>query len=850
LTDIEGSTRLWQQRRKEMHAATTRHDALAVEVVSRHDGTLVKDRGEGDSLFCVFAQATDAVTAACALQQVFLAEPWATGTPLRVRMALHTGEADQRDGDYYGPTVNRCARIRAAGHGGQILLSDATRALSQSDLPPDATLRDCGTHRLRDVGEEHLWQLLHPALPSDFPPLLTLDPQRHNLPLPPTPFLGREAETADWYALLLQPTTRLLTLSGFGGMGKTRAALHLAERCLEDFPNGVWWVGLEEARSSEEMIQRIALQLRLSLQPSPSVKEQVGSFLRDRRLLLALDNVEQVADAADVVNDLLNTAPGIRCLVTSRRALGLRAEAVVEIPPLPAADAERLFVERARACQSDFGLTAENAADIAQLCRRLEGMPLAIELAAARIVGMTPRQMLPRLNERFRLLQTRAPDLPPRQRALHAAIDWSYCLLTPEDRALFAQLGVFVGGFTLEDAEAVCEAWDVFEGVMELRRNSLFRAETDPHTQETRFLMPESLREYANERLRETEDMGRAVRQRHADYFQRFAQARLDTLRTPQEAAALQQMETNDGNLRAAMEWARETTQPALQAKLALAVGLPLQRRGFHREAVGPIQAGLDALTALQAAQPALYARLLRERAGLHLDHLEWAEARQRAQEALVLFQQSGDLPGQAHAENLLGQAAIEEQAFAEARDHFAHALAQYERTQDALHAAIVHNNLGIVECRDTSGDRTRARQHLEEALRLRRLHADWHGLAETLNNLGFLAFEQGDMDEAERCYTEALQHERTLRHTFGIARALCNLGEVAAARDENEPACRLFAASEYLFHEVKSPYAAYATDLLTDTAAKQSVPLADLRQAVQDTPLETLIAWTAAAGP
>jgi predicted ATPase/class 3 adenylate cyclase len=605
-TDIEGSSELSERYQAAFEPVREEHFRLLREAAARWNGIEVGTAG--DSLVLVFAEPSDAVRWAVEAQRALLQHAWpllpsppphpplekggpggvrASGVRVepRVRIGLHTGEpfvSRRPDGapDCFGPAVNRAARVEEAAHGGQILLSEATRAPALPALPPEIAFHNHGTHRLRGVGEEHLWQALHPGLPRDFPPLRTLNPERHNLPLPPTPFIGREAEIAAWHERLLRPATRLLTLTGFGGMGKTRAALHLAELCAGEFADGVWWIALEEARTAGDVIRRIVRQMRVPVQPHPATEVQLANYLSDRRLLLVLDNVEQVAGAADAIRDLLQAAPGVTCLVTTRRALDLQAEHVVELRPLPASDAERLFLDRARARQVGFDLTDENAADVAELCRHLDGIPLAIELAASRIVGMTPREILHRLNERFRLLQTRAPDLPTRQRALRAAIDWSYDLLAEEDRSLFAQLAVFAGGFTMEDAEAVCEESDIFEGVMELRRHSFLRAETDPETQQTRFLMLESLRAYAGERLREAPNMEQQVRRRHAEHFLAYFRERLDRLRTPEEVAALRQMEANADNLRAALEWAQKEALPELRARLALTLfvaGAPTQ---------------------------------------------------------------------------------------------------------------------------------------------------------------------------------------------------------------------------------------------------------------------------------
>lgn len=867
-TDVEESSRLSERYRSDFEPARQIHFRLLRETADRWNGVEISTAG--DSLFLVFDRPSDAVQWAVEAQRALQQQEWPQpavalhdGVPLqiRVRIGMHTGEPfaspDPERPNFYGPPVNRAARIMDAGHGGQILLSNATREVAQQERLGNIHFRDCGNHRLRGVGEEHLWQILHPDLPETFAALRALNPERHNLPLPPTPFVGREADIAEWMERLRLPTTRLMTLTGLGGLGKTRAALHLAELCVAQFSGGVYWVELEEAKTTDELLRRIAEQFGASLPPGPTLKEQVHAYLRQRRMLLVLDNIEQVRDAANVVRDLLNAAPEVKCLITSRRALELRAEVVAEMHPLLDADAERLFIERARACSADFRLTEENAADVQELCRRLEGIPLAIELAAARVVGMAPRQMIARLSERFRLLQTRAPDLPPRLRALRAAIDWSYCLLSDEDKALFAQMAVFAGGFTMEDAEAVCEAFDVFEGVMELRRSSLFRAETDPQTQETRFILLDSLREYAAERLEERDDQGEALRRRHAEYFLGFARKRLGRFRTPDEVTALRQLEASSGNVRVAMEWAQQAGPPQLFAELALYLGIMLLRHGFHTQAKIPLQVGLEAVEPIQKTHPRLTAQLLQETAGLivmqpgalmqYLDQNELAEAQEKAQRALAISQETDDIEGQAISENLLGLIAAFNGAYDMARTHYTWALTHAVETKDAILTAIVHNNLGIVERRDKDGSREEAAYHFQEALNLRRARDDRRGVAETLNNLGVLAFEAENWETAWKYYAEALEHERALSHPFGVAMVLQNLGETAEQRGELVHACRLFAAAERLMEEVKSPLVSYVLGYFTRVSALADVPEAKpevLRRAVKNRSLDDLIAW------
>ncbi|HET6384052.1 MAG TPA: adenylate/guanylate cyclase domain-containing protein, partial [Armatimonadota bacterium] len=749
-TDIEGSSELSEQYRRAFEPARQEHFRILREAAKRWRGVEVKS--VGDSLFVVFARASDAVQWSVDAQRELEGREWsvtASDSPgsaseipvnLRVRIGMHTGEPLMSEAnaplDYFGPPVNRAARVEAAGHGGQILVSDSTYALALPEVDPSVTFHNFGVRRLKGVGEERLWQVCHPELSSRFPEIRTLSSDNHNLPMPATPFIGREEEIERWRAILLTPAVRLLTLTGFGGMGKTRSALHLAETCAADFPDGVWWVELDDARSGEQMIQRIAYGLRLLLQPEPSGKEQLLAFLSGRKSLLILDNTEQIPDAGRVVKELLNAAPGVRFVVTSRRDLQLQSERVVEVEPLPAADAVLLFEERARARSAGFTITPDNSRDVSELCRRLEGVPLAIELAATRVAGMSPREILDRLTDRFRLLRVRSPDLPDRQSALSGAIDWSYELLDPENQAVFAQLAVFSGGFSMESAEAICDAFDVFESILELRHQSLLRAELDPDSQQTRYSMLESLAEYAAQKLKAFPDGGDAMRHAHLQWFDRFAGARLPKMRSRDERRALLELEVEVDNLRAAVDWAVKHRDVDACAALSQALFYTLNHHGLWPEAERVLRScwelmgGSDGHRSIRVTVSRLLADVSHD-----LSRLE--EARRWGGASLDLSREEND-------DESAGQAL---------------------------------NVLGVIAMGD--GDADTAQRQFEEALE--RLSEQSHaGRGRALNNLAILARRRGDAETARRLYAEAFEHFREAGDCRQEALIQGNLGVLA----------------------------------------------------------------------
>jgi predicted ATPase/class 3 adenylate cyclase len=565
-TDIEGSTRLWDVHPESMKVALAQHYSLLRAAIAANHGQIIKTTGDG--LHAVFASAAESVGAVLMAQRALQAQVWPANCLLRVRMALHTGEAEMREGDYYGAALNRAARLMSVGAGGQILVSNATAEPVRDQLPLAVTLRDLGEHRLKDlIRPEHVFQIIAPDLPADFPPLKSLNSFSHNLPVQLTSFVGREKEIAA--AKQLIASTRLLTLTGPGGTGKTRLALQIAAEVLPDFPDGAWLVELAPLGDPAYVLPAVAAVFRLRELPGRPLSTLVTDYLRGKTLLLLLDNCEHLIEAcAHLADELLHACPHLKIIASSRESIRLIGETVYHVPSLALPDAlaapletlsqceaVRLFIERARAAQPRFALTANNASAIAAVCRRLDGIPLALELAAARVKVLSAEQIAARLDDRFRLLVNGSRTALPRQQTLRAMIDWSYDLLPEDERQLLCQLSVFTGGWSLEAAEAVGASPDMLGMLAQLINKSLVTM--DEFDAGTRYHLLETVRQYAHEKLLEAGEEER-VRDRHLDFFLQLTEAAESKLIGREMIACLDQFEVEQDNLRAALEWALE----------------------------------------------------------------------------------------------------------------------------------------------------------------------------------------------------------------------------------------------------------------------------------------------------
>jgi predicted ATPase/class 3 adenylate cyclase len=810
-TDIERSSQLWEMHPQTMGRALAQHDEIMRDVFNEYRGFIFKTIGDA---FCVaFANARDAAHAAVNAQRRLAAATWEETGPLRVRIALHSGEAEQRDGDYFGQTLNRVARVLAAGHGGQTLLSRVTAERVREDLPEEVSLKDLGERRLKDLSKpERIFQLVTRDLPAEFPPLRSLEVLPNNLPAQVTTFVGRAREMAEVKRLL--ETTRLLTLTGTGGTGKTRLSLQVAADVLDRFPHGVWLVELATISDPVLVPETISNAVDVREEPGRPPLDTLADALRARRLLLVLDNCEHlIAACAQIAAALLRRCPDLIILASSREPLSIDGETIWPVPPLtvpefrrderdvefdnlPELEAVQLFAERAASIRPDFSLTPENVRIVAKICWRLDGIPLAIELAAARVKALTLQQILTRLDDRFRLLSTGSRTALPRQQTLGSLIDWSYDLLTDPERALFRRLAVFVAGRTVEMAEEVCsgdgvERADVFDLLYALVDKSLVTIEPG-HDGETRYTMLESLWDYADEKLTQQGETAK-YRTRHLDYFVRFAEEAEAELMGLDQVSVLDRLSIEHFNLNYALRWSLASDDRIERGlRLASALSRYWEVRSYLTEGREQFQ------ELLQRADDSIPA-LVRAKANRGAGRLAWSQDRDEEAlryygESQRLFEQVGLPIDAAYVEAFRGFIERNEGNNDAARILFRNALAVGE--SHGVERLIATTLSGLGSIATDEGDFVAAREMKERSLAIFRKFGDKWIISLVTWSLAKACISERDFEAARRYISESIALSRELGNKWSVPYALEAIGDICIAEGCGAKAVRLYGAA------------------------------------------------------
>lgn len=748
-TDIEGSTRFWETYPDAMRLSLARHDDLMRSAIVESGGFIFKT--VGDAFCAAFSTAREAVDAAISIQMAMAAEPWPDVTPIRVRVGLHTGAVESRDRDYFGPPVNRVARLLATAHGGQSLLSRATCELVRDTLPEGVTLKDLGAHQLKDLTRpEQIFQLLHGDLESEFPPLRSLSNRPNNLPLQLTSFVGREAEIERIVASF--EGSRLVTLTGSGGAGKTRLAIQVGADMLEAFPDGAWFVELAATGSEEGLARAVGKVLGVPDERDQPMMDAIAERIGDKQMILILDNCEHlIAGCARLADFLLRSCSRLKLLATSREALAISGETAFRVPPLALPErtsshtissltqfaAVRLFIDRAEQVNSGFTVTNENAPAVASVCCRLDGIPLAIELAAARTRVLTVEQIEARLDQRFSLLTAGSRVALPRQQTLRALIDWSYDLLQPIEKVVLQRLAVFSGGWTLDAAESVCadesvDRWEVSESVLSLAEKSL--VVTQELAGAHRYALLESIREYALEHLVASGSQSITER-RHQDYFVDLAREAYTGLRASDQRSWLDRLDLDHDNFRAALR--RDTA-----GERSLAIVGCLWWYWYSRGHLTEGRSWLDsALEKSEGADPLLRARALNGAGVLAEYQGDYAVSLAQLHEAADIFRALGEEWSLAMTLNNIGNVHGSLEEFGQAESYWRQAFEIWHRLEE----------LGVL--------------------------SDISGLAAVLDNLGNIAVIQGRQDEGREFYRQGFELRLSGGHHALAAYSLVNLG-------------------------------------------------------------------------
>lgn len=838
-TDIEGSTQLWEKYPEVMKSALTEHDSILREAIESTHGHIIKTTGDG--FHAVFEKAIDAVHAAIEAQRFLqIMEPFKNErAAIHVRMGLHSGEAELRDGDYYGATLNRAARLMSIAHGGQILISNTTAELLRDGLPPNITLKELGEHRLKDLTRpERVHQVNHTDLESNFPPIKSLDAFPNNLPTQLTSFIGREKEIEEIKNAI--NSARLVTLTGSGGTGKTRLSQEVGAYLLTSFPHGVWIIELAPLSDEAQIIPALAQVFGLQELPFNPLGKLVDDYLRDKKLLLILDNCEHlIAPCARLADHLLHQCAGLKILASSREALGIGGEVAYRIPSLADSESTQLFVERARAANSNFKLTDANASAVAQICHRLDGIPLAIELAAARTKILSPEQIASRLDDLFRLLVGGSRTALPRQQTLRALIDWSYDLLSDEEKRLLQFASVFVGGWTLEALEFVADEPNTLELLEQLVNKSL--VVTEEHEGAMRYFLLETIRQYAREKLFDAKQAS-AARDRHFSYYKNLTNGLWDVSYFAKEAQTqrLISLQVEVENLRAAFDWGLQNdVQDALElaANMAMSMGmmggqiegttmLKSAMEKFH--ALPPVEGEANRLrkeiyahgcfsmgVVLQGTNEIMSSRSILQEAiaiarelgdkhmlGISLEMYANASAMIKAddtvtaaQEGLEIFRELNDSTGMEMAYSNLARWAMIHGNYQESEKYVA--LAQATMKSGAMRIQSGFLNMGLGTGARYQGRYDIAQRHFEEGLRIFK-HIGHKGMiAAMTSEIAHTQRAMGNYSAAKQTYRETIKVFQDYGNRPSVAHQLECFAMIAIVEEEPQRAAKLFGAAD-----------------------------------------------------
>ena len=822
-TDIEGSTRLLQQLGERYAAVLAEFRCLLRQVFAQYNGYEVDT--QGDAFFVAFDRAINAISTAAVIQRTLFNHSWSEDATVRVRIGLHTGEPILTSDGYIGMDVHHTARIMSAAHGGQTLLSQTTRDLVAQHLPVGTFLVDLGEHRLKDLQRpSHLFQLGLEGLPTDFPPLKTLEAHPNNLPIQPTPFIGREKEVAAVTQLLRRPDVRLVTLSGPGGVGKTRLALHVAAELSDDFTDGIFVVALAPINTPEQVVPAIAQTLGIGESSDLPLLPLLKAALKEKKMLLLLDNFEQVVEAAVVLAELLAACPQLKVMVTSRMGLDVRAEHEFIVPPLSVPslkqlpdiktlshyEAVALFLERAQTTKPDFSVTNSNAPTVAAICAHLDGLPLAIELAAARVKHFSPHTLLTRLEQGLSVLSGGARDLPARQQTLRGAIAWSYDLLSIEEQKLFRHLAIFVDGWDLQAAEAICMARgglseDILEGMASLVDKSLLRQEEQAEG-ETRFWMLQTLREFGLEQLTRSGEL-EATHQAHAEYYLRLAEEAQPSLMATEQGRWMARLEQEHENLRAALSWmlaqAREEREQSKQQaecvlRLCAALSWFWSIRGYIREGQSFLEQALALRESVSAALRAKASYAAAELA-FYLDDLTRTE--KLASESLHLFRELGDKASIADALVYLGLSSWGKGKYLVARSQFEEATSLYQEMGKSWKRGRCLTQLARIST--AQGEYDQAQKLLEQSLALYQVLGDNERVGWVFYLQARLLFLSGrDTATASSLTEQSLTLLQEINNPWVRAYSLVLLGQITLEQDDKFRACDLFEEGRSTFEQ------------------------------------------------